>query len=352
MTNASSTGGSFRGLSNYLEQNQKMEWRETRNLPGRNRDEDIRMMSELASTSKAEQPVYHVSMNYADGDHPTREQMAADADRVLSELDLADHQAVIVAHGDTDHRHVHIMANRIHQDKPRAHNVWRDRTQLKNICGQIEQEQGYERVSAGREWEQQKGISYSKGELSQLREQGFEQMPLAARAEFHDIGQTIQAAGSWDQVQDILTDYDMKVRPKGRGGVIEDTRTGKTLKLSRIDRDHSFGKLQNRFGKFKEYQRRMKISREIGGKIPNQEIGKATARIVKEGYGGKVISKGAKSQFKKAMKGVYNAQKSVSKISKMAAQGGPAASPLKWARKAGKSILKQLNRNQDRGRSL
>lgn len=350
MTNSSETGSSFRGLSNYMENEQKMEWRETRNLPDRNRNEDIRMMEELAETSRAEQPVYHLSLNYADGDNPSKEMMLQDANRTLSTLDLADHQAVIVSHKDTDHRHVHIMVNRIHQDKPRAHNVWRDRTRLKNICGEIEKEQGYELVSAGRQWKA-KDLNLSKGEFSQLRKKGFEKMPLVAKAKLFKVDQTIREAKSWNKLQSELAKVDMQITPKGRGGVIQDTHTGKTLKLSRVDRKHSFGKLQRRFGKFKEYQRSIEVSRDVGKAIPDQEIGKATARIVREGYGGQVISKGAKKQFKSAVKGAWNTQKSIAKIGKLMAGGGPAAAPLKWAMKVGKSITKQLNQNRDRGLS-
>lgn len=351
MTNSGSTGGSFRGLSGYLGQEDKQEWREVRNLPGRNQDEDIRLMEELASTSKADKPVYHLSLNYADGDQPTRQQMSEDADRVLSELGLADHQAVLVSHGDTDHRHLHLMVNRIHQDKPRAWKTWRDRTRVKNILGRIEQERGYELVSAGRAWDREKDHSRSNGEFMRLRKQGFEKMPLRVKADFYDIDAAIREATSWRSLQSALGEYDLKVRPKGRGGVIEDTHTGKTLKLSRVDRKHSFGKLQGRFGKFKEYEQARDMSRSISQQIPDKAIGQATARILQEGYGGRVISKEAKQQFRKAIKGAWQAHKSVKTISTLAV-GGPAAAPLTWACKAVKGILRQLEHEQNRDRGL
>src|SRR5690606_14584799 len=46
------------------------------------------------------------------------------ADRLLAELGLQEHQVLIVAHGDTRHRHVHLMVNRVHPDTLRA---WDDR---------------------------------------------------------------------------------------------------------------------------------------------------------------------------------------------------------------------------------
>src|SRR5699024_1549122 len=123
---------------------------------------------------------YHLSLNYADGDTPGKQMMLEDADRVLGELGVAEHQAVLVSDNDTGHRHVHLMGNRVAPDKARAHNVWRDRTRMRNIVGRVEKARGYQRVSAGREWggkEQRK--ARSKGEFMRLRKQGFEKMPLA-----------------------------------------------------------------------------------------------------------------------------------------------------------------------------
>lgn len=356
MTGSSGTGGSAVGLSNYLSQPDKQEWREVRNLPGRSRGEDARLMDELAETSRAEEPIYHMSLNYADGDNPSKEQMLADADRVLEELELSDHQAVIVSHHDTDHDHVHIMVNRVHQNKPRAHNVWRDRTRMKNILGRIEEDRGYQKVSHVHEWkdkELRKGRS--KGEFMRLRKQGFERMPLADKVQLYNVDQTISNAKNWHQLQGELANIDLTVTTKGRGGVIKDLRTEMTYKLSRVNRDHSFGKLQDRFGTFNDYQQSLKVSRTVGKSIPDRKIGQATARIVQEGYGGKAISKGAKKQFKSAIKSAYSAQKSVAKIGKMAgslANGSPALSPMKYAYKAGKGIIKQVNRERDRGRGL
>src|SRR5699024_4640618 len=255
MTHSSSTGGSFRGLSNYLEAEQKMEWKETRNLPGRNREEDLRLMDEVARMSRAEQPVYHLSLNYADADTPTRAQMIADGDQVLEELGLGGHQTMMVAHRDTGHRHLHLMVNRVHPDKTRAWNTWRDRTRIKDILGELERQRGYQRVSAGREWERAPGLELSDGEFKQLGKRGMEHPPLAVKVEMIGDEEMMREAGSWEEIQQELAKDGLGITDKNRGGVVKDLRTNKTIKLSRIHRDHSFGKLEQRFGKFREYER-------------------------------------------------------------------------------------------------
>src|SRR5699024_5725800 len=65
--------------------------------------------------------------------------------------------------------------------------------------------------------------------------------------------------------------------------------------------------------------------------------------------------KDAKTQFEKAIRGGYDAQKSIAKIGKMASNLGsgiPQLSPLEYAYKAGKGIIKQIEREQNRGRGL
>ncbi|HLR27019.1 MAG TPA: relaxase/mobilization nuclease domain-containing protein [Fodinibius sp.] len=352
MTHSSSTGGSFRGLSNYLEAEQKMEWKETRNLPGRNREEDLRLMDEVARMSRAEQPVYHLSLNYADADTPTRAQMIADGDQVLEELGLGGHQTMMVAHRDTGHRHLHLMVNRVHPDKTRAWNTWRDRTRIKDILGELEQQRGYQRVSAGREWERAPGLELSDGEFKQLRKRGMEHPPLAVKVEMIGVEEMIREAGSWEEIQHELAKDDLWITDKNRGGVVKDLRTNKTIKLSRIHRDHSFGKLEQRFGKFREYERAFALGKSIERDLPDKAIGRSVARMVREGYGGRGISKAAKGEFRGAITEATYAEKSLSKLASLG--GVPAGGPVKYALKAGRGTLKQLEweREQDRGRGL
>src|SRR5699024_12314562 len=83
--------------------------------------------------------------------------------------------------------------------------------------------------------------------LFRSRKQGFEKMPLADKVEFFDVNETIKTADNWRELQARLGKIDLHIIAKGRGGALEDTRTGKTYKLSRVGREHSFGKLQRRF---------------------------------------------------------------------------------------------------------
>lgn len=277
MIGKSGTGSSFRGLANYMERPDKMEWRETRNLPGQERDQDIRLMEETASLSgRVEQPVYHLSISYSPKDNPSKQQMIEDVGETLTKLGLDGHQAVIVAHGDEEYKHVHIMANRVHQDKPRAWSAWNDRDKYRPIFRDIEQAQGYEMVS-DRNWA--KGKTLTNGEVHQLEERGFGGMPLKAKAAYYDFGEAFKNARSWEDIQDFLDNYGCHVHPKRGGGVIEDNQTGEQLKLSRVGREFSFNQLEKEHGRFKDYVHRMErdqrvieVNRAINKHIPNKAI--------------------------------------------------------------------------------
>ena len=67
-------------------------------------------------SARTERPCYHVVVSFDVDDRPTRAEMEEVGDRVLERLGLADHQAVIVAHNDRPHAHIHSMVNRVHPE--------------------------------------------------------------------------------------------------------------------------------------------------------------------------------------------------------------------------------------------
>jgi hypothetical protein len=69
----------------------------------------------LADTGRSnERPVLHLTLSWHPRETPDRSEMMAAAQDVLDWLDLADHQAVVVAHTDEPHPHVHLAINIVH----------------------------------------------------------------------------------------------------------------------------------------------------------------------------------------------------------------------------------------------
>ena len=62
-------------------------------------------------------PVYHVAINWIEGEHPTREQAERACQHVMAALGCADHQAAWAIHRDTDNDHVHLIVHRVHPER-------------------------------------------------------------------------------------------------------------------------------------------------------------------------------------------------------------------------------------------
>jgi Relaxase/Mobilisation nuclease domain len=131
------SGKSFSGLATYLthdagqaKTNERLAWTHTHNLAN---DDVPCAVDEMLWTARdaellkqeagfraggraIERPVKHVSLNWAPGDNPTREHMIGTTEDFLRHMKWQEHQAIVVAHNDKAHAHVHIMLNAVHPE--------------------------------------------------------------------------------------------------------------------------------------------------------------------------------------------------------------------------------------------
>lgn len=145
-------GHSFKGLHAYCAHDatspttsERVDWMETRNLATDDPHQGWKIMAATAQAQdalkaaagvkatgrKSARHVMHIVLSFHDQEAPTREEMAAAADELLSKLGVDpaqqrgkarasraqfahEHQAIYYAHNDTDSRHLHIMLNRVH----------------------------------------------------------------------------------------------------------------------------------------------------------------------------------------------------------------------------------------------
>ncbi len=63
-----------------------------------------------------ENAVKHLSLNWAPDEQPTRDHMIQATEGLLKHMGWQDHQALLVAHEDKEHRHVHVMLNVVHPE--------------------------------------------------------------------------------------------------------------------------------------------------------------------------------------------------------------------------------------------
>src|SRR5580700_8026546 len=125
----SPSGSSFKGLSTYLTHDPKantderVAWTYTHNLANdhvpsavdemvwtaRNADLLKREAGIRAGGRATDGPVKDVSLNWSPEDNPTPEHMIKTSEEFLRYMGWQEHQAVMVAHNDKPHAHVHLM---------------------------------------------------------------------------------------------------------------------------------------------------------------------------------------------------------------------------------------------------
>jgi Relaxase/Mobilisation nuclease domain len=255
MIAVSSSGASFGKLANYLVHDRtdgldRVAWSATRNLP----TDDVRLAAQFmrataAENTRVQQPVYHVAVSFHPEDVVTRPMMERVADRLLTDLKLQQHQVVIVAHGDRDHPHMHLMVNRIHPTSGRAWDRWQDWvvTQraireeelalgLRQVRGRLHQLDGQTRAL--------ERPTMTSGEYRQALRSGVE--PLVERARAHTA--ELRAALTWQDVHERLRAEGLRIERKGQGLVITDGEH--QVKASRVHRELSFARLEQRLGRF------------------------------------------------------------------------------------------------------
>jgi len=127
-------GSSFKGAAAYLLHDKdgaatsgRVGWTETVNLITHNPEAAWRAMAatamdaarlkEQAGVKKtgrvSKEPVLHLTLAWAPGQTPTREEMSGFARRAIEALKAGDRQAMIICHTDEKHPHVHVLLNRV-----------------------------------------------------------------------------------------------------------------------------------------------------------------------------------------------------------------------------------------------
>lgn len=157
-------GASFKGAAAYLLHDigtptgERVAWTETRNLASANPQTAWRVMAATAMDAdrlkdiagikatgrKSAQSVLHLVLSW----HPDeatsldRAQMMAAAEAALHAIDAGDRQALIIAHNDSAHPHVHILVNRVSPRDGRILSSSKEKLKLSKWAQRYEEERG------------------------------------------------------------------------------------------------------------------------------------------------------------------------------------------------------------------
>ena len=114
MTHKTKKSSSISGTMRYVMEKEDAEVLFSQNMLGDTREEMVSEMRLTAKLAQLKDPAYHLMISWHPKDQVTNEQMAEVAQALVKALGLAEHHAVVVRHGDTEHPHLHMVANRVH----------------------------------------------------------------------------------------------------------------------------------------------------------------------------------------------------------------------------------------------
>lgn len=154
-------GKSFKGAALYYlhdkkaQTSERVAFVETLNLPTDDPDRATAHMIDTAENAhilkqeagikggrKLQKPVYCYSLAWHPSETPTKAEQIEAAKETLKVLGVSAHQALIVAHTDTDHPHVHVIVNRVDPETGRAAVMSNDRLKLSEWAQKYEQDRG------------------------------------------------------------------------------------------------------------------------------------------------------------------------------------------------------------------
>ena len=248
-----SSGRRFGPLAAYLihgrsgEETARVAWTASRNLGTDDPETAAALMQATARQSVLVQsPVYHLTISFDPADVVTPAQMQAVADRVLHDLGLSAHQVMMVAHQDRAHPHVHLMINRVHPETGVAWERWQDRPRIEEALRHQERALGLRQVE-GRLYQidGRDPADAADGERTPAR-QTERSDDGAFRDRVRALLPEIRAARSWEELESRLAAHELRIEGKGQGLVITDGQH--EVKASRVARDVSLRRLEDRFG--------------------------------------------------------------------------------------------------------
>ena len=220
----------------------------------------IEMEAVAHSNVRCKDPVFHFILSWRELEYPTNEQVDEAVKIALKELDLQNCQALWAFQTDTENQHVHVAVNRIDPETGRAIQPagnWTHKA-LERAARKIETAQGWEVLKEGRyevtpNGEVKERPSGQRSESERLSQTAQDIEAHTAAKSVERIGKekalpVIQAAKSWEELHEKLAERGIVFEKKGSGAIL--IIQGTAVKASKIGRDISLSKLEERLGPY------------------------------------------------------------------------------------------------------
>ena len=239
------------------------------------------MLALAHAAPRSRDPISHYVLSWREDEHPTEQQIERAVDIVLAELGLPGHQVVYTLHRDTDHDHLHLVANRVDPESGRVTQQGLDIEALHRAVARIEHEQGWQRCDNARYAVRENGTLAKRGGEGRQRERRADRKRAEERQEGHHedsegpsmsdgarayerrtgdqsaerIAQeraapVIARARSWAELHQGLAEIGKRYEKKGSGAIVWVGDMPTPVKASKVARSASLTALERRLGPY------------------------------------------------------------------------------------------------------
>lgn len=234
----------FHALARYLLRGKggeprpdRVQWTFTQNLGTDDPLLAARYMEATASRStRCMKPVYHLMVAWHERERPSADIMREVARRTLQMAGLGGHQALIMGHGDTPHRHFHIMLNRVDPETRKAWSTANDYKRFDRIMRLLSEEYGFEYAPAHsfdpELTDDLPQLPDSKSHRAAQKGANTNRIKWSRKAsrEFGEhLSENLDRATTLDDLQMLAADHGLAFEPKGRGIVLGNSEGYATL---------------------------------------------------------------------------------------------------------------------------
>lgn len=212
-----------------------------------------KLMTATAELSKrCRTACYHAIIAWREDEQPTPEIMQEIARRTLGLAGLAEHQALVMGHGDKTHPHLHMMINRVHPVTGRAWSTSHDYRRFDHIMKQLSEEYGFH-YAPGHAFEpeltdelpKQPGSAATYAARRGANTHRPQWSRAAARRYGKRLSDDLDRATSWEDVEALLAEDGFRLEAKGSGLIVGDENS--YAKLSALGLKISAKGLTRRF---------------------------------------------------------------------------------------------------------
>ena len=189
----------------------------------------------------------HLVLSLSEGESLTDEQWKLVAKDYLKEVNMTDHQAIAVRHGDNGKDHLHLIINRIDTKTHARTNDYQLYRKLQKFDEEIEKKYNlkqFDHKSDTKHDFQQSALNRAKDVEKKTEHQSLLTYLLEHKEEIKN------SATSWKDLQKKLLEFDCQIVVKGRGLVIKSLNKEhlSEAKASSFDRNFSYSKLVKKWG--------------------------------------------------------------------------------------------------------